>query len=450
MVVLVRYCLYKPYLKSISFVFSLFILVFISLCYYNFLSINTLERKLQTVIQTTVDVTKRFHGYYTNANKKYYNSGVYIENIDGAELGIIVNKDSCINKIDKGIQQLKNEIEQIIGKDLLWTVAVIEMGDTTGEVSHFYPLRGAYTALDGNYNPKNLIARAVLDENIDESYKIFNKNNIRLTEPYLEKGTGEYIKSILYPVYIDKKLQALIIVDFKNELIQSNISKFNEKHYTSLIAVSSKKLFSYNITFPHTLSNYNYYIGWCTKYTLLQALLLTLFILVIILIIKSVYNKIFKQYYFDNMTSFLRRDHYEQKIQKFSNMDVIICDIDHFKSINDTYGHDVGDIVIEQVAKKIRNCIRKKDIAIRWGGEEFVIIFSGLNGEAIKNKAEQIRKAVCHEPINQIYVTLSCGCANQHDGEKIIDTLERADKALYLSKSSGRNQVTYHSEMKIE
>ncbi len=56
-------------------------------------------------------------------------------------------------------------------------------------------------------------------------------------------------------------------------------------------------------------------------------------------------------------------------------MDVIICDIDHFKSINDTYGHDVGDIVIEQVAKKIRNCIRKKDIAIRWGGEEFVIIF---------------------------------------------------------------------------
>ncbi|WP_369526238.1 diguanylate cyclase domain-containing protein [Photobacterium leiognathi] len=57
---------------------------------------------------------------------------------------------------------------------------------------------------------------------------------------------------------------------------------------------------------------------------------------------------------------------------------------------------------------------------------------------------------MCHEPINQINVTLSCGCANQHDGEKIIDTLERADKALYLSKSSGRNQVTYLSEMKIE
>ncbi|MZG82864.1 hypothetical protein E5N05_20285, partial [Photobacterium sp. CAIM 1938] len=206
--------------------FAVFILVFISLCYYNFLSINTIERKLQTVIQTTVDVTKRFYGFYINADSKHYDKGVHFEKVDNGELGIIVNDSGDIHQLNNAMSQLKKEIEGIIGSDLLWTVAVIEKANASGEVTHFLPLREAYISLDETrHNRSGWISRTISDESIDKSYRIFNENNVRLTAPYYEEGSGKYIRSILYPVYIDKEIQAIIIVDFKDALISSCIYK---------------------------------------------------------------------------------------------------------------------------------------------------------------------------------------------------------------------------------
>ncbi len=423
--------------------FAVFILVFISLCYYNFLSINTIERKLQTVIQTTVDVTKRFYGFYINADSKHYDKGVHFEKIDNGELGIIVNDSGDIHQLNNAMSQLKKEIEGIIGSDLLWTVAVIEKANASGEVTHFLPLREAYISLDETrHNRSGWISRTISDESIDKSYRIFNENNVRLTAPYYEEGSGKYIRSILYPVYIDKEIQAIIIVDFKDALINSCIHKYNKENHTSLALTDIDHLFSFKFSLPHSISEEKNYIGWNFSDVLIQTLFLSIVILLVINIILGFYEKTWKEYHYDSMTGFYRRDHYEYKLNKLTNTSVIICDIDHFKSINDTYGHDVGDMVIQEVTKRIRKSIRDTDIAIRWGGEEFVIIFPKMKCNELINKSEFLRTSVSLRKFNEISVSISLGCTHQNSGENIMSTLKRADKALYQSKNLGRNKTT--------
>ncbi len=441
---LFRSDIYKPYLNRVFLMCSVFILVFISLCYYNFLSINILERKLQILIQTTVDVTKRFHGFYINADSKHYDEGVHFEKIDNGELGIIVKNSGDIHQLNNGMSQLKNEIEEIIGSDLLWTVAVIEKANVAGEVTHFLPLREAYISLDESRHSRNSwISRTIAGESIDKSYRIFNENNVRLTEPYYEKGSSEYIRSILYPVYIDKEIQAIIIVDFKNALIETCINKYNKENHTTLALTDVNHVFSYRFSLPHSITKEKNYISWNFSNIIIQALLFTIIIIIIINVVISFYRKTWKDYYYDSMTGFYRRDHYEPKLNKMTNASVIICDIDHFKSINDTYGHDVGDMVIHEVTKRIRKSIRDTDIAIRWGGEEFVIILPKMKCNDLIHKSEHIRKSVSFGKINEISVTISLGCTHQNPGENIISTLKRADKALYQSKSLGRNKTTF-------
>ncbi|MEF1208002.1 GGDEF domain-containing protein, partial [Photobacterium damselae] len=88
------------------------------------------------------------------------------------------------------------------------------------------------------------------------------------------------------------------------------------------------------------------------------------------------------------MTGFYRRDFYEKKLNKLDNFSMLLIDIDNFKKINDTYGHKKGDDVIRQVARLIMDNIRQKDIAIRWGGEEFIIIFNSMDCSSLYSRAE--------------------------------------------------------------
>ncbi len=130
-------------------------------------------------------------------------------------------------------------------------------------------------------------------------------------------------------------------------------------------------------------------------------------------------------------------------------LSLVIVDVDHFKTINDTYGHLVGDSVIKTVAKILKENIKGKDLVARFGGDEFVIILPNTNLEGamslansicatvdkkrftLKNKGERIGK-----------VTLSMGVTCYNAGESIEDYLGRADVALYRSKEAGRNQVS--------
>ena len=124
-------------------------------------------------------------------------------------------------------------------------------------------------------------------------------------------------------------------------------------------------------------------------------------------------------------------------------------DIDHFKSINDTYGHGVGDIALCAFAQVVCDNIRSSDVLARWGGEEFVLLLSDTDVAGAMLTLQRVRAAVEQAVITgvpaELKMTVSMGLAEHIPGEMFEVTLDRADKALYCAKRAGRNQVI-HSE----
>ena len=126
-----------------------------------------------------------------------------------------------------------------------------------------------------------------------------------------------------------------------------------------------------------------------------------------------------------------------------SPVSFIMLDIDHFKNINDTYGHSVGDEVLVNLTKLIQGKIRNTDALVRWGGEEFVILCSDTPIQNAQFLAEKLRVAIeKHKIISQQQITCSFGIAEMVPDEDPKKLFERADKALYASKENGRNRVT--------
>ncbi|WP_319541734.1 GGDEF domain-containing protein [uncultured Pseudodesulfovibrio sp.] len=122
---------------------------------------------------------------------------------------------------------------------------------------------------------------------------------------------------------------------------------------------------------------------------------------------------------------------------------VLFVDIDHFKRVNDTWGHDVGDMVLAMVAKTLGSILRPLDVACRWGGEEFVVFISNTTVEGLAVIAERLRMLIEHSRMehkgSRVNVTVSVGGAVAADGESAKCVVTRADRQLYACKNSGRN-----------
>ncbi|MEM7222788.1 MAG: PleD family two-component system response regulator [Pseudomonadota bacterium] len=160
--------------------------------------------------------------------------------------------------------------------------------------------------------------------------------------------------------------------------------------------------------------------------------------------------------YTDTLTGVYNRRymnaHLDRKIMDIAEtskpVSVMLFDIDHFKQINDTYGHGAGDEVLKELAIRVTNNVRDFDLVARYGGEEFVVIMPDTGEEAAIRVAERLCKCVAATPIvvpcgtEPIAVTISIGVATTIDpSEEASQLLERADKLLYEAKAGGRNQV---------
>lgn len=145
----------------------------------------------------------------------------------------------------------------------------------------------------------------------------------------------------------------------------------------------------------------------------------------------------------DSLDDQIRRT--QQRDPQSNPLCVIMADLDHFKQINDTYGHMVGDLVLQHVADRIQSAVRDLDMIGRFGGEEFVIIMANADLELARLIAERVRHGIMNAPIHvndvNIDVTLSLGVAMLQEGERKESLLERADAAMYEAKRGGRNRV---------
>lgn len=133
----------------------------------------------------------------------------------------------------------------------------------------------------------------------------------------------------------------------------------------------------------------------------------------------------------------------EQRLRSNAFFAVLLVDIDHFKSINDVHGHNMGDVVLARVAQTLQEHSRPTDLAARWGGEEFLVLAHESDKANVLRLAERLRKEVENLSVDDIRLTISLGATIRRKDDTLAALVERADKALYAAKQGGRNQVCW-------
>ncbi|MCR4705107.1 MAG: GGDEF domain-containing protein [Lachnospiraceae bacterium] len=132
---------------------------------------------------------------------------------------------------------------------------------------------------------------------------------------------------------------------------------------------------------------------------------------------------------------------------KLEALTVAIADIDFFKRVNDTYGHNCGDIVLKEVAFLMRDFMEGKGKVGRWGGEEFLFVFYNMNGEQVERDLYdlqgRLRRLVVNYENYSFNVTLTFGVAEYSPKRDVLDTIEEADRKLYMGKQAGRNVIVF-------
>jgi len=167
----------------------------------------------------------------------------------------------------------------------------------------------------------------------------------------------------------------------------------------------------------------------------------------------TLFHQAIKKAYTDPLTQTQNRTSFDDSIRReislaarnAKSLSLIFLDIDHFKTINDTYGHECGDTTLFLGAKWIKENLRDSDIVFRYGGEEFVILLSGTNANGAELLAERIRTSIENHTIAYgmeiLKITASLGVSTLRNNDTVESLVQRADKAMYIAKKKGRNQV---------
>ncbi|WP_456399742.1 putative bifunctional diguanylate cyclase/phosphodiesterase [Persephonella sp.] len=256
-----------------------------------------------------------------------------------------------------------------------------------------------------------------------EWYKVFeNKKDLIIKQEKIDFLWITYIK----PIIQQREVKGLIVLDFSIDKLREIKSVVKKIQNALLIGISF-------VLVSFIVSIYQFFR----------------------------YEKKLKKMYYDPLTgAYNRLFLYENSdLFKFYPFTVFVIDIDHFKKINDTYGHEIGDFVLKELTRRINNCIRDNDILIRYGGEEFLLLVRAnpIQPEYKKNilnLAKRIKNEIEFYPFNieniKLKVTVSIGI-NFYEHEKSIEeAIKHADIALYSAKQKGRNRIEiYNVSLKI-
>jgi diguanylate cyclase (GGDEF)-like protein len=284
----------------------------------------------------------------------------------------------------------------------------------------------------------------------DEALSNINRFNHTKNELYLIKAKAlllaskGFINKNCYLKYekIDEVINItndLVLKIEQNEAI-INTAEIMQKHHYMMEKVSFQQ-WKQSIRFfemyqKDTISFYN------IAYVVLLIIIVLMFFSIAFIYQIQEKNKIKLLSETDHLTKAFNRRKFFDEIKDLKEVySIIMFDIDFFKKINDTYGHEKGDFVLKKLVQDIQSYIRKDDMVFRWGGEEFFILFKNSRVNDIVNIAEKIRENVEKDDFDNLSLTISLSVAEVKNMD-IEEVIKELDDALYESKQNGRNRVT--------
>jgi len=352
-------------------------------------------------------------------NLPYYETKLKLillsQSIDGVDASAdrviekIVNKDP--NFLKKNLHDIKlrkkNEIylKELENRNISSVYLLYRYQDKT------------FIILDSN-NSKNDKSEPTIFMLADIDKKFLKKAKKRKEKQiYIQKDINTLGFTLIKPIVIDDRADTFLFIDY------------NQKSYNSLVSlltISSKIIIIFII------------------------LTIVLLSIIILILMRSIYKK--NRLYVNPNTGTFYRNYLSDNYEKinFTKYYIALADIDFFKRINDIYGHNIGDKILNSIIKRIVDRLSSKDIFIQYGGEEFLFLIykRNLSEEEFKEKLEEIRVLV--ESLNikvkgeTLKVTISIGAFIQTNlATSLQDAIQKADSALYNSKHSGRNQISY-------
>lgn len=306
-------------LPCIKLLILAMIIVGSSYAIYNALLLKQLSKSIVSDFNQIYSISRRFAQYYNNTDTTYLTRGTHVRN----GVSIMVSQDTNVKILSTGINKLRAQLETVAPKHV-WTIAIFEHPSIYG---HFDPLRPAYANRYSEYKANDVMTNIVEQERLGKTFDQFYGCNIKLSEPYAEPGTNQMVRTVYYPVYNDRELDALLAVDIKNSFIDYKIDQFNREFFTAADTMSHR--FSFRV--PAVISCTDAettYVGFGAweifERTFVPAVLITLFGHMLMVLYKRNKQRIYR----DRMTGFYRRDFYEPRLKKLNQFSMLIIDID--------------------------------------------------------------------------------------------------------------------------
>lgn len=325
----------------------------------------------------------------------------------------------------------------------------------------------------------NPLALALIEVDINEAIRLL-KESLRLSSIVgdkhqmlyayrhfraAEKFRGHFLSALNYA---EKELLLLEVIQKENEDNQLTLAKANLHSHKMEVELESlrekARLDALDLARKNNEIEISTQAKMITELQLIKnkyaSIALTLLLITCVLIIAFIYRRFIASSKLNKKLGYLaardpltecynRRVLFKLMKQNFADIAlldeycIILADIDHFKDVNNNYGHNMGDVVLKGVVETLQSCVRQNDIVARFGGEEFCIVLHKVNQKQAMVIAEKMRSKIAQTSFDGVSVTSSFGVTSIRYGAKDpAELIDQADTALYKSKSHGRNQVT--------
>ncbi|MUL11045.1 GGDEF domain-containing protein [Aliivibrio fischeri] len=420
---------------AVHFVFFLLVLSF------HYIKANTLKYKIVNKYESMISITRNFHHRYLNTEYVLRSVGLfaYQNEKDSKHLdnngGAMFNKEGFYPILSKDLYVIYTQLRKRLPEKYINSLEVYMP-------SAHYVL--PFSILKSDELTEHNLARQFSDHGfLDSDCLAFRDNDITVFTKFNHK---EFVSNkIVLPICINLKIEAAFVIDIDGKYFNQYIDEFNDENFTQYEIEGNNGLFRYKIDIPYSNEeSEDVYFGVKLINLILISSILTFISEIVYAISCHLYSVFYKRAFYDSMTGCLRRNIFDMKYKSIRNCGVILFDIDNFKSINDNYGHAMGDKVISAIGKIIMEQAHENVLNFRWGGEEFLILLPNTKKDALKKYAENLRKNIELSPLlEQQVITISLGLTEQKNQENIHQAIHRADMGLYKSKSLGRNQSYY-------